>query len=75
MPVITRRRLNSSANSRDIIQAPGPFKRWIPACAEDWSQGVRHCADRFHPTNTFPVHDIVAKPALGIDLGEQPRWG
>lgn len=26
---------------------------------------------RFHPTNTFLVHEIVAKTALGIDLGEQ----
>ncbi len=30
---------------------------------------------RFHPTNTFLTHEIVAKTALGIDLGEQPRWG
>jgi alkylation response protein AidB-like acyl-CoA dehydrogenase len=30
---------------------------------------------RFHPSNTFLVHEIVAKTALGIDLGEQPRWG
>jgi len=30
---------------------------------------------RFHPANTFLVHEIVAKTALGIDLGEQPRWG
>jgi alkylation response protein AidB-like acyl-CoA dehydrogenase len=29
----------------------------------------------FHPANTFLVHEIVAKTALGIDLGEQPRWG
>jgi hypothetical protein len=27
------------------------------------------------PANTFLVHEIVAKTALGIDLGEQPRWG
>jgi alkylation response protein AidB-like acyl-CoA dehydrogenase len=30
---------------------------------------------RFHPANTFLFHEIVAKTALGIDLGEQPRWG
>jgi alkylation response protein AidB-like acyl-CoA dehydrogenase len=30
---------------------------------------------RFHPANTFLVHEIVAKTALGIELGEQPRWG
>jgi alkylation response protein AidB-like acyl-CoA dehydrogenase len=30
---------------------------------------------RFHPANTFLVHEIVAKTALGIDLSEQPRWG
>lgn len=30
---------------------------------------------RFHPANTFLVHEIVGKTALGIDFGEQPRWG
>jgi alkylation response protein AidB-like acyl-CoA dehydrogenase len=30
---------------------------------------------RFHPANSFLVHEIVAKTALGIALGEQPRWG
>ncbi|MGH7062606.1 MAG: acyl-CoA dehydrogenase family protein [Stellaceae bacterium] len=30
---------------------------------------------RFHPANTFLTHEIVAKTALGIELGEQPRWG
>lgn len=30
---------------------------------------------RFHPSNSALVHEIVAKTALGIDLGEQPRWG
>lgn len=30
---------------------------------------------RFHPANTFLTHEIVAKTAPGIDLGEQPRWG
>jgi alkylation response protein AidB-like acyl-CoA dehydrogenase len=30
---------------------------------------------RFHPSNAFLTHEIVAKTALGIDLGEQPRWG
>ena len=30
---------------------------------------------RFHPANGFLVHEIVGKTALGIDLGEQPRWG
>lgn len=29
----------------------------------------------FHPANTFITHEIVGKTALGIDLGEQPRWG
>jgi alkylation response protein AidB-like acyl-CoA dehydrogenase len=32
-------------------------------------------AGRFHPANTFLTHEIVGKTALGIDLGEQPRWG
>jgi alkylation response protein AidB-like acyl-CoA dehydrogenase len=30
---------------------------------------------RFHPANMFLAHEIVAKTALGIDMGEQPRWG
>jgi alkylation response protein AidB-like acyl-CoA dehydrogenase len=30
---------------------------------------------RFHPANSMLTHEIVAKTALGIDLGEQPRWG
>ena len=30
---------------------------------------------RFHPANGFLTHEIVAKTALGIDMGEQPRWG
>lgn len=30
---------------------------------------------RFHPTNAMLAHEIVGKTALGIDLGEQPRWG
>ncbi|WP_431285461.1 acyl-CoA dehydrogenase family protein [Humitalea sp. 24SJ18S-53] len=30
---------------------------------------------RFHPANSFLTHEIVAKTTLGIDLGEQPRWG
>ena len=30
---------------------------------------------RFHPANANLVHEIVAKTALGIDLGELPRWG
>jgi len=30
---------------------------------------------RFHPANSHLVHEVVAKTALGIDLGEQPRWG
>jgi alkylation response protein AidB-like acyl-CoA dehydrogenase len=30
---------------------------------------------RFHPANTFLTHEIVAKSALGIEMGEQPRWG
>jgi alkylation response protein AidB-like acyl-CoA dehydrogenase len=30
---------------------------------------------RFHPANSILTHEVVAKTALGIDLGEQPRWG
>ena len=30
---------------------------------------------RFHPANAALVHEIVGKTTLGIDLGEQPRWG
>ena len=30
---------------------------------------------RFHPANANFVIEVVAKTALGIDLGEQPRWG
>ena len=29
----------------------------------------------FHPANSLLVHEIMGKTALGIDLGEQPRWG
>ncbi|MEX2081827.1 MAG: acyl-CoA dehydrogenase, partial [Dehalococcoidia bacterium] len=29
----------------------------------------------FHPANSLLAHEIVGKIALGIDLGEQPRWG
>jgi len=29
----------------------------------------------FHPANTILTHEIVGKTVLGIDLGEQPRWG
>jgi alkylation response protein AidB-like acyl-CoA dehydrogenase len=29
----------------------------------------------FHPANSALVHEIVGKTTLGIDLGEQPRWG
>jgi len=29
----------------------------------------------FHPANSLLVHEIVGKTVLGIDLGEQPRWG
>jgi alkylation response protein AidB-like acyl-CoA dehydrogenase len=29
----------------------------------------------FHPANTLLVPEIVGKTVLGIDLGEQPRWG
>jgi alkylation response protein AidB-like acyl-CoA dehydrogenase len=29
----------------------------------------------FHPANSLLTHEIVGKTALGIDLGEQPRWG
>jgi alkylation response protein AidB-like acyl-CoA dehydrogenase len=32
-------------------------------------------AGGFHPANGMLVHEIVGKTALGIDLGEQPRWG
>jgi alkylation response protein AidB-like acyl-CoA dehydrogenase len=30
---------------------------------------------RFHPATSSLVHEIVGKTALGIDMGEQPRWG
>jgi alkylation response protein AidB-like acyl-CoA dehydrogenase len=30
---------------------------------------------RFHPANSILTHEIVGKTALGIGLGEQPRWG
>ena len=29
----------------------------------------------FHPASSILVHEIVGKTVLGIDLGEQPRWG
>jgi len=29
----------------------------------------------FHPANSLLVPEIVGKTVLGIDLGEQPRWG
>ena len=29
----------------------------------------------FHPASSFLVHEIVGKTLLGVDLGEQPRWG
>jgi alkylation response protein AidB-like acyl-CoA dehydrogenase len=29
----------------------------------------------FHPASSLLVHEIVGKTVLGIDLGEQPRWG
>ena len=29
----------------------------------------------FHPANSLLAHEIIGKIALGIDLGEQPRWG
>ena len=32
-------------------------------------------AGRFHPANSALAHEIVGKTILGIDLGEQPRWG
>ena len=32
-------------------------------------------AGGFHPANSALTHEIVGKTALGIDLGEQPRWG
>lgn len=32
-------------------------------------------AGGFHPANAALVHEIVGKTALGIGLGEQPRWG
>lgn len=30
---------------------------------------------RFHPSNPILAREIIGKTALGIDLGEQPRWG
>lgn len=32
-------------------------------------------AGGLHPANTLLAYEIVGKIALGIDLGEQPRWG
>ena len=32
-------------------------------------------AGGFHPANAALVHEIIGKTTLGIDLGEQPRWG
>jgi alkylation response protein AidB-like acyl-CoA dehydrogenase len=32
-------------------------------------------AGGIHPANSLLVHEIVGKAALGIDTGEQPRWG
>ena len=29
----------------------------------------------FHPANPLLTYEIVGKTALGVDLGEQPRWG
>jgi len=29
----------------------------------------------FHPANSLLAHEIIGKTALGVDLGEQPRWG
>lgn len=29
----------------------------------------------FHPANNMLTHELVAKITLGIDLGEEPRWG
>jgi alkylation response protein AidB-like acyl-CoA dehydrogenase len=29
----------------------------------------------FHPASPLLVHEIVGKTVLGIELGEQPRWG
>ena len=29
----------------------------------------------FHPANSILAPEIVGKIALGVDLGEQPRWG
>ncbi|MDZ7726769.1 MAG: acyl-CoA dehydrogenase family protein [Dehalococcoidia bacterium] len=32
-------------------------------------------AGGFHPANSFLAHEIVGKTVLGVDPGEQPRWG
>jgi alkylation response protein AidB-like acyl-CoA dehydrogenase len=29
----------------------------------------------FHPANPMLAHELVGKTALGVGLGEQPRWG
>jgi alkylation response protein AidB-like acyl-CoA dehydrogenase len=29
----------------------------------------------FHPANSMLVHELVGKTVLGIEMGEQPRWG
>jgi len=32
-------------------------------------------AGGFHPANSALTHEIVGKTTLGIEMGEQPRWG
>jgi hypothetical protein len=29
----------------------------------------------FHPANPLLAYELIGKMELGIDLGEQPRWG
>jgi hypothetical protein len=42
-----------------------------------WSafSGTRGLAASIHPANGFLAHEFLAKLTLGINPGEQPRWG
>ena len=53
----------------DVSGGSGMFKR---SELERLYRDVR--AGGFHPANSFLVHELVGKTALGV-LGEYPRWG
>jgi alkylation response protein AidB-like acyl-CoA dehydrogenase len=53
----------------DVSGGTGMFKR---SELERLYRDVR--AGGFHPANSFLVHELVGKTALGV-LGEYPRWG